>query len=100
MSASKTKRPTAPAAPRLAQGPSATINAAAAAGHSLRLRWRALTALLLAISTAGYWLATQSLSPGNEALADALRNLFIAGALLTVAIGLTLPGRMSRSADD
>jgi len=47
--------------------------------------------------TAAYWLASQNLPADNTAVADSLRNLFITGALLTVVIGLILPGRAARA---
>jgi methyl-accepting chemotaxis protein len=59
-----------------------------------------MTALLLAIAIAGYWLAAQNLPADNVVLAEGLRNLFIAGVAVTVAIGLMLPGRVARSADE
>src|SRR5438477_10139500 len=63
---------------------------------SLRLRWTAMAGLLLAVNTAGYWLAVQEARPTGETAA-ALRDLFIVTSLLTIALGLMLPGRASRA---
>jgi len=92
------RRPAVPAAPELGAGYAATTSVRTT--QSLRLRWRAVAALLLAIMTAAYWLASQNLPAANPAVADGLRNLFIAAALLTVALGLTLPGQTARAADE
>jgi len=62
----------------------------------LKLTGAMLTVLVL--DGAGYLLAVASLPPGDNALVDGLQDIFVAVAMLTISVGLILPGMIARSA--
>jgi two-component system, sensor histidine kinase len=62
----------------------------------LKLTGAMLTVLVL--DGAGYLLAVTSLPPSDNALVDGLQDIFVAVAMLTISVGLILPGIIARSA--
>jgi signal transduction histidine kinase/L-asparagine transporter-like permease/AmiR/NasT family two-component response regulator len=65
---------------------------------SLNLTLTGAMLLVLMLDGAGYLLAVQSLSKHGGALPTALEDIFVAVAMLTLAVGLVLPGIISHYA--
>ena len=61
----------------------------------MKLTGAMLTVLVL--DSAGYLLAVTSLPPSDSALLDGLQDIFVAVAMLTISVGLILPGMIARS---
>jgi signal transduction histidine kinase len=61
----------------------------------VRLTGAMLTVLVL--DSAGYLLAVTSLPSSDNALVDGLQDIFVAVAMLTISVGLILPGMIARS---
>jgi signal transduction histidine kinase/ActR/RegA family two-component response regulator len=54
--------------------------------------------LVLVLDGAGYLLAVDNVPKGNSALVSALEDVFVAVAMLTISVGLILPGMIAHSA--
>lgn len=68
-------------------------------GHSLHLKLTGAMLLVLALDAAGYYLAVRSVAhEANPALVSVLADIFVAVAILTVTVGLVLPGMIAHSA--
>jgi diguanylate cyclase (GGDEF)-like protein len=66
-------------------------------GRSLHLK---LTGAMLAVMTldgAGYLIAVANIPSGHEALVTVLEDIFVAVAILTVTVGLVLPGMIAHA---
>jgi hypothetical protein len=53
---------------------------------------------VLILDGAGYFIAVSSISGGQTALTAALEDIFVVVALLTICVGLVLPGMITHSA--
>ncbi len=65
--------------------------------RSLHLKLTGAMLLVLALDGTGYLLAVTNVKPGHPALVAALMDIFVAVALLTIAVGLVLPGMISHA---
>ncbi len=65
---------------------------------TLHLKLTGAMLLVLALDSAGYLLAVDQVSLKNPALIAMLQDIFVAVALLTIAVGLILPGMIAHSA--
>jgi len=66
--------------------------------RSLHLKLTGAMLAVLALDGAGYLIAVSNLRPGDPAMVSILQDIFVAVALLTVTVGLVLPGMISHSA--
>jgi signal transduction histidine kinase len=69
-------------------------------GRSLHLKLTGAMLLVLALDGAGYYLAVHSVSVqnGHTQLVTALEDIFVVVAILTITVGLVLPGMIAHSA--
>lgn len=65
---------------------------------TLHLKLTGAMLLVLALDSAGYLLAVNQVSLKHPALIAMLQDIFVAVALLTIAVGLILPGMIAHSA--
>jgi len=65
--------------------------------HTLHLKLTGAMLLVLGLDAAGYFLAVMNVAPGQLALKAALEDIFVAVAMLTIAVGLLLPGMIAHS---
>jgi signal transduction histidine kinase/amino acid transporter/ActR/RegA family two-component response regulator len=65
---------------------------------SLHIKLTGAMLLVLVLDGAGYLLAVDSVPKGNSALVSILEDVFVAVAMLTVSVGLILPGMIAHSA--
>ncbi len=65
--------------------------------HTLHLKLTGAMLLVLAMDAAGYLLAVENIAKGNLALKAGLEDIFVAVAILTIAVGLLLPGMIAHS---
>jgi PAS domain S-box-containing protein len=68
--------------------------------RSLHIKLTGSMLLVMVLDGAGYLMAVQSMPPGNTALRTALEDVFVAVALLTISVGLVLPGMIAHSAEE
>ncbi|QDL54382.1 HAMP domain-containing protein [Rhodoferax aquaticus] len=66
--------------------------------HSLHIKLTGAMLLVLVLDGAGYLLAGESVPKGNSAWISALEDVFVAVAMLTISVGLVLPGMIAHSA--
>ena len=64
---------------------------------SLHLKLTGAMLTVLVLDGAGYLLAVSSLPAGDSALIDVLQDIFVAVAMLTITVGLVLPGMIAHS---
>ncbi|HET9622100.1 MAG TPA: amino acid permease [Kofleriaceae bacterium] len=68
-------------------------------GRSLHLKLTGAMLLVLALDAAGYYLAVSSVAhDANPELVTVLADIFVAVAILTITVGLVLPGMIAHSA--
>jgi two-component system, sensor histidine kinase len=69
---------------------------------SLHLKLTGAMLLVLGLDGAGYYLAVRSVTQaaGHGALVSALQDIFVAVAILTITVGLVLPGMIAHSAGE
>jgi signal transduction histidine kinase/amino acid transporter len=69
-------------------------------GRSLHLKLTGAMVLVLVLDGAGYYLAVHSVTiqEGHTQLVTALEDIFVAVAILTITVGLVLPGMIAHSA--
>ncbi|MEQ1863350.1 MAG: amino acid permease [Micropepsaceae bacterium] len=65
--------------------------------NSLHLKLTGAMMIVLVLDGAGYLLAVGNVAPGHEALIVVLEDIFVAVALLTISVGLVLPGMIAHS---
>jgi signal transduction histidine kinase/amino acid transporter/ActR/RegA family two-component response regulator len=65
---------------------------------SLHIKLTGSMLLVLVLDGAGYLLAVDNVPKGNSALVSALEDVFVAVAMLTISVGLILPGMIAHSA--
>lgn len=68
-------------------------------GRSLHTKLTGAMLLVLALDAAGYILAVGALPDTRTAFATGLEDIFVAVALLTISVGIVLPGMVAHSAD-
>ncbi len=68
--------------------------------RSLHIKLTGAMLLVLILDGAGYLLAVQSLAEGQTALRAGLEDVFVAVAILTISVGLILPGMIAHSAEE
>lgn len=71
-----------------------------AVGQSLHLKLTGAMLLVLALDAAGYVIAVSTVSAEHRALIAALEDIFVAVAMLTISVGLVLPGMIAHSATE
>lgn len=69
-------------------------------GHTLHVKLTGAMLLVLALDGAGYILAVSQLPQHNQPLIVALEDIFVAVAILTITVGIVLPGMIAHSADE
>jgi signal transduction histidine kinase/ActR/RegA family two-component response regulator len=65
---------------------------------SLHIKLTGAMLLVLALDSAGYLLAVSNVPTGHSALIAVLDDIFVAVAMLTISVGLILPGMIAHSA--
>ncbi|HEX2658607.1 MAG TPA: amino acid permease, partial [Polyangia bacterium] len=65
--------------------------------HSIHVKLTGAMLLVLILDAAGYWLAVRSISGQMSAFVTALQDIFVAVAMLTISVGLVLPGMIAHS---
>lgn len=68
------------------------------AHHSLHVKLTGAMMLVLALDGAGYLLAVSNAREASPAVIVALEDIFVAVAILTITVGLVLPGMIAHSA--
>lgn len=66
--------------------------------YSLHIKLTGAMLLVLVLDGAGYLLAVENATDANPSLITALEDIFVAVALLTISVGLILPGMIAHSA--
>ncbi len=66
--------------------------------HTLHIKLTGAMLLVLALDGAGYYIAVQSVGSHETAKLALLENIFVAVAMLTITVGLVLPGMIAHSA--
>ncbi|HMH64816.1 MAG TPA: amino acid permease [Rhizomicrobium sp.] len=66
--------------------------------RTLHLKLTGAMLAVLAMDAVGYLMAVSNVTPGEFALKAALEDIFVAVAILTIAVGLLLPGMIAHSA--
>jgi two-component system, sensor histidine kinase len=69
-------------------------------GHTLHVKLTGAMLLVLALDGAGYILAVSQLPQHNQPLIVALEDIFVAVAILTITVGIVLPGIIAHAADE
>ncbi|MER9455931.1 amino acid permease [Mesorhizobium sp. M0478] len=68
--------------------------------HTLHLKLTGAMLFVLVLDGAGYFLAIGSVPQGDTSLVAALEDIFVVVALLTISVGLILPGMITHSATE
>jgi diguanylate cyclase (GGDEF)-like protein len=68
-----------------------------ALGRSLHLKLTGAMLAVMALDGAGYLLAVANVEAGHDALVTVLEDIFVAVAMLTVTVGLVLPGMIAHA---
>ena len=66
---------------------------------SLHVKLTGAMLLVMGLDAAGYILAVGAIPQENEAFVVALEDIFVAVAILTISVGIVLPGMIAHSAD-
>ncbi|MDQ2857266.1 MAG: amino acid permease [Candidatus Eremiobacteraeota bacterium] len=66
--------------------------------HSLQIKLTGLMVGILLFDGAGYFIAIKSIPTANAAMVATLQDIFVVVALLTIAVGLVLPGMVAQAA--
>jgi signal transduction histidine kinase/L-asparagine transporter-like permease len=66
--------------------------------HTLHIKLTGAMLLVLVLDGAGYWLAVQSVHPSEVEKLAVLEDIFVAVAMLTITVGLVLPGMIAHCA--
>ncbi len=69
-------------------------------GGSLHVKLTGAMLLVLALDAAGYMLAVNAIPDSRQAFVVALEDIFVLVAILTISVGLVLPGIIAHSADE
>jgi signal transduction histidine kinase/CheY-like chemotaxis protein/L-asparagine transporter-like permease len=68
--------------------------------QSLHMKLTGAMVLVLILDGAGYLLAVSNVPSGHSAMITALEDIFVAVAILTITVGLVLPGMIAHSAKE
>ena len=68
--------------------------------HTLHLKLTGAMLFVLVLDGAGYFIAISSVSDGEAPLIAALEDIFVVVALMTISVGLVLPGMITHSATE
>src|SRR4029077_2912072 len=68
--------------------------------RSLHIKLTGAMLLVMVLDAAGYLMAVQSLPAGQAPLRAALEDVFVGVAILTISVGLVLPGMIAHSAEE
>jgi len=68
--------------------------------QSMHVKLTGAMLLVLALDGGGYLLAISSIEHGHPAMVAALQDIFVAVALLTITVGLVLPGMIAHAAQE
>ena len=71
---------------------------ARAVKRSLYVKLTGAMLLVLALDGVGYLIAVDHVGPGNDALVAMLKDIFVVVGLLTISVGLVLPGMIAHTA--
>jgi signal transduction histidine kinase/amino acid transporter/ActR/RegA family two-component response regulator len=66
--------------------------------HTLHIKLTGAMLLVLVLDGAGYWLAVQNVNPDQVEKLAVLEDIFVAVAMLTITVGLVLPGMIAHCA--
>ena len=66
--------------------------------HSLHIKLTGAMLLVLFLDSVGYWFAVSTIPNTNPMLITGLEDIFVAVAILTITVGLVLPGMIAHSA--
>jgi diguanylate cyclase (GGDEF)-like protein len=66
--------------------------------RSLHLKLTGAMVAVLVLDGAGYLIAVSSVRPGDSAMTTVLQDIFVAVALVTITVGLVLPGMIAHAA--
>ena len=67
-------------------------------GRTLHVKLSGTVLFVLALDAAGYLIAVSHISPNQQELIVVLEDIFVVVALLTISVGLILPGTIAQSA--
>lgn len=67
---------------------------------SLHIKLTGAMLLVLALDAVGYIIAVSKIPQGDSPLVVALEDIFVAVAMLTITVGIVLPGMIAHSADE
>jgi diguanylate cyclase (GGDEF)-like protein len=68
-------------------------------GHSMHVKLTGAMLLVLALDAAGYILAVGAMPNGQDGFVVGLEDIFVAVAMLTITVGIVLPGMIAHSAE-
>ena len=68
--------------------------------RSLHIKLTGAMLLVMVMDAAGYLMAVQSMPAGQAPLRTALEDVFVGVAILTISVGLVLPGMIAHSAEE
>jgi hypothetical protein len=68
--------------------------------RSLHIKLTGAMLLVMVMDAAGYLMAVQSMPAGQSPLRTALEDVFVVVAILTISVGLVLPGMIAHSAEE
>jgi hypothetical protein len=68
--------------------------------HTLHTKLTGAMLFVLVLDGAGYFMAVSSVTDGHRALMAALEDIFVVVALLTITVGLVLPGMITHTATE
>ena len=69
-------------------------------GRSLHLKLTGAMVAVMALDGAGYLIAVANVAPGHDQLIVVLEDIFVAVAILTVSVGLVLPGMIAHASSE
>ena len=72
---------------------------ARAVKRSIYVKLTGAMLLVLALDGVGYLIAVDHVAPGNDALVAMLKDIFVVVGLLTISVGLVLPGMIAHTAN-
>jgi len=68
-------------------------------GHTLHMKLTSSMLMVLTLDSIGYMIAVSRIGREQTATVAMLEDIFVAGAMLTITVGIVLPGMIAHSAD-